>query len=62
MGRQLPTECPHGKIVDWGDFGDEPETCKVCGFEDQQWSDEIAAEMADDSRRAGLIAPDEEAA
>ncbi len=23
MGRTLPTHCPHGGILDWGDFGDE---------------------------------------
>jgi hypothetical protein len=61
MGRQLPTECAHGRIVDWGDFGDEPEHCSVCDFEDGVWSDETQAEMAKDSRRAGLIEGDEDA-
>lgn len=27
----MPVECAHGKIVDWGDFGDdEPEGCEFC--------------------------------
>lgn len=32
MGRTMPTECPHGKVVDWGDFGDdwEPQACDAC--------------------------------
>lgn len=35
--RVLPTECPHGRVLDWGDFGpssgnewDEPQGCDVC--------------------------------
>ena len=28
-GRQIPEECPHGRIVDWGDFG-EPEDAEHC--------------------------------
>lgn len=27
MGRQLPAECPHGYIFDWGDFGCQELTC-----------------------------------
>jgi hypothetical protein len=28
MGRTLPTECVHGRVLDWGDFGDDqPEGC-----------------------------------
>lgn len=37
MGRTMPTECWHGRIIDWGDFGpgdddepDEPEGCEQC--------------------------------
>lgn len=33
MGRTLPTECVHGAIIYWGDFGDEssvPELCSKC--------------------------------
>lgn len=33
MGRTMPTECPHGKVVDWGDFGGhdpKPQPCDVC--------------------------------
>jgi len=32
MGRQLPTVCEHGRVVDWGDFGyGRPvETCDIC--------------------------------
>jgi hypothetical protein len=36
-GRQLPVECDHGVIVDWGDFGPDPENgqegarnCPIC--------------------------------
>lgn len=34
MSRTMPTECEHGKVMDWGDFGDEwdpyKNTCRVC--------------------------------
>lgn len=33
MSRAMPTECPHGTIIDWGDFGPDdgqPETCDEC--------------------------------
>lgn len=32
MGRQLPVECEHGCILDWGDFGGDnpPEGCAEC--------------------------------
>lgn len=32
MGRMTPTECPHGKVMDWGDFGPDGESqpCEVC--------------------------------
>lgn len=33
MGRMMPVECEHGRILDWGDFGGEdskPETCETC--------------------------------
>lgn len=37
MGRTMPTECPHGKILDWGDFGPDhddgsvaAEQCLIC--------------------------------
>lgn len=31
MGRDLPLECEHGNILDWGDFGDErPKGCEAC--------------------------------
>jgi hypothetical protein len=26
MGRYMPTECQHGTVVDWGDFG----PCQDC--------------------------------
>lgn len=30
-GRTLPTECGHGKYLDWGDFGDPvSEVCAIC--------------------------------
>lgn len=30
-GRTMPTECRHGRIIDWGDFGpDDPEHCPDC--------------------------------
>ena len=41
MGRTLPTECEHGNVVDWGDFGpddrDEP-TCDEC---EKRWADSV---------------------
>lgn len=35
MGRTLPTECKHGHVWDWGDFGgcnhdDWDESCRYC--------------------------------
>lgn len=34
MGRMLPQECEHGRIIDWGDFGSEnggdEEYCAEC--------------------------------
>lgn len=24
-GRAMPVECPHGAIIDWGDFGQDPD-------------------------------------
>lgn len=34
MGRTMPTECEHGNVVDWGDFGPEDDddfpTCDEC--------------------------------
>lgn len=34
MGRMMPTHCPHGKVMDWGDFGPddeaEPQPCEAC--------------------------------
>ena len=34
MSRKLPVECPHGRIIEWGDFapaaGAEPEFCEKC--------------------------------
>ena len=34
MGRTLPTECEHGTVIDWGDFGpedgDAPPPCPDC--------------------------------
>ena len=34
MGRDMPVYCPHGKVVDWGDFGPEdgtrPPKCPDC--------------------------------
>lgn len=33
MGRTMPTECEHGKILDWGDFGgpdSTPQDCDEC--------------------------------
>ena len=34
MSRTMPTECPHGKTIDWGDFGEpeETEACELCGI------------------------------
>lgn len=37
MGRAMPVECEHGVVVDWGDFGPNPDdpqqgaaTCEEC--------------------------------
>lgn len=30
MGRMMPIECPHGVIVDWGDFGGDDEKHPAC--------------------------------
>ena len=33
MGRAMPVECIHGKILDWGDFGGDdaqPQPCDAC--------------------------------
>lgn len=33
MSRLMPTECEHGRIRDWGDFGGhdpKPQPCDVC--------------------------------
>lgn len=27
MGRTMPTECEHGNVIDWGDFGPHPDGC-----------------------------------
>lgn len=29
MGRSMPIECEHGRIVDWGDFGSDPDDGSV---------------------------------
>lgn len=41
MSRTMPTECPHGVVLDWGDFGpnqDDPQqgvgTCEKCDAEE----------------------------
>lgn len=36
MGRTLPTECPHGVIVDWGDFGP---TCPLALEADEEYTE-----------------------
>lgn len=49
MGRTMPTECEHGKVLDWGDFGPDSrdglvgaERCTKCGFGlDLNWWDRI---------------------
>lgn len=37
MGRMMPFECEHGRVLDWGDFGPDSddgtvgtETCPTC--------------------------------
>ena len=39
-GRALPTECPHGRIIDPGDFGDRAEGCETCGIPAATWDDD----------------------
>src|SRR5690606_8766791 len=36
MGRTMPTECDHGVVVDWGDFGPEDEEAPRCVDCDQE--------------------------
>ncbi|HMG44597.1 MAG TPA: hypothetical protein VK611_24905 [Acidimicrobiales bacterium] len=36
MSRTLPTECPHGRTLDWGDFGPDPDDGSV-GAEHCPW-------------------------
>lgn len=36
MSRDMPTECIHGRCIDWGDFGPPDERgqgCEKCGLE-----------------------------
>lgn len=44
MGKTFPTECPHGRILDWGDVGDpdNPETAVEHCDECQDEPDELA--------------------
>jgi hypothetical protein len=30
MGRTMPTECEHGNVIDWGDFGPEDGPLPEC--------------------------------
>ena len=39
-GRELPTECPHGRIIDPGDFGESSEGCDACGIPAATWDDD----------------------
>ena len=39
-GRALPTECPHGRVVDPGDFGESSEGCDACGIPAFTWDDD----------------------
>ena len=54
--RTLPTECKHGRILDWGDFGPDPddgsfnaESCSECE------SDELYDEGLAGPRRPGRV-------
>lgn len=55
MGRMMPFECPHGAILDWGDFGGEPpneadpEPCSKCD------SEEAAAQEAGFQRAVDAV-------
>jgi hypothetical protein len=44
MGRTIPYECPHGRTLDWGDFGPDPDDgsvgvdrCEKCEVETLMW-------------------------
>ena len=49
MGRQIPTECAHGVIIDSGDFDVEVKNCPICEEEER------AIFIASEVRRLGLV-------
>jgi len=50
MGRYLPTDCPHGGVMDWGDFGNECDPtdglCPMC-FTPDELAEMLAEYRAD---------------
>jgi hypothetical protein len=52
--RMMPLECPHGKVLDWGDFGEGPgEKCAVCDASTAH--DQIDALTAERDRLVALL-------
>lgn len=50
-GRTIPVECPHGAVVDWGDFGpDDADRCDECDRDRLAWTEDV------DVRNAALHA------
>lgn len=49
--RQLPDECDHGRVMDWGDFGPDPDDGSVGAQECPECDAELEASM-EASRRA----------
>ena len=47
MGRQMPTECIHGKVIDPGDFDATIEYCPQCDRAKNFSYDTRCAELAD---------------
>lgn len=55
MGRSIPTECPHGKIIDWGDFGPDDgltEGCDVCDIPPEKTVEYDTEDQDGDTRRS----------
>ena len=47
MGRQIPTECMHGVIIDPGDFDAKVEKCAICDRAENFCYDTRCGELAD---------------
>lgn len=47
MGRQMPTECLHGYVIDPGDFDAKVEKCPYCDRAENFSYDTRCAELAD---------------